>query len=176
MREFNIKSDLAIEPSVFWSTTSMRSVNWELWPIVRMTSPKEWQNRPIDSWEGGVELFKSWILLFGLIPIDRHSFRLRNTPKGFRFNECSSSLDEQRMESPPHHSRARSWMHRQRSSGLFESDSVGLRLPDTDLHARLLASPPPSQKTVLEGRLSRAGAFAVGWSRENSRLDIGFVV
>ncbi len=112
MRKFKIKSDLAIEPSVFWSKTSMRSVNWELWPIVRMTSPKEWENRPIDSWEGDVELFKSWILLFGLIPVDRHSFRLRNTPEGFVFNECSKSWVNKEWN---HHRTilARSRMHRQ---------------------------------------------------------------
>jgi hypothetical protein len=91
MREFTIKSDLAIEASAFWSAASLRSVNWELAPIVSMTSPKEWQNSPICSWEGGADLFKSWILLFGLIPIDRHSFRLRHAPDGFGFDECSSS-------------------------------------------------------------------------------------
>jgi hypothetical protein len=91
MREFTIQSDLAIEPSKFWAKTSMDSVNWELAPIVRMTAPNEWKNCPIDRWEVGRELFKSWILLFGFIPIDRHSFRLEEICAESGFRECSSS-------------------------------------------------------------------------------------
>ena len=91
MHSFEIKSDLAIEPSEFWSTASLKSVNWELAPIARMTAPNEWAERGIESWEVGVDLFKSWILLCGLLPVDRHSFRFREIVRGAGFRECSSS-------------------------------------------------------------------------------------
>jgi hypothetical protein len=91
MREFKITSELAIDPEAFWSACSMKSVNWELAPLVRMTSPTEWQNRPICKWVGGRDLFRSWILLFGFFPVDRHSFGLRETPQGLGFRESSSS-------------------------------------------------------------------------------------
>jgi hypothetical protein len=91
MREFTITSELAIDADAFWSACSMKSVNWELAPLVRMTSPTEWQNRPICKWDGGRDLFQSWVLLFGFLPVDRHSFGLRETPRGLGFRESSSS-------------------------------------------------------------------------------------
>jgi hypothetical protein len=91
MRSFEIQSDLAIAPAEFWSNVSLESVNWELAPFVRMTAPREWQDRPIPDWEVGRELFSSWILLFGMLPVDRHAFRLRAIGPGLEFHETSSS-------------------------------------------------------------------------------------
>jgi hypothetical protein len=91
MRSFEIQSDLAIPASEFLSQCCMQSVNWELAPIVRMTAPRPWQDSPIANWEVGSELFKSWILLFGLLPVDRHAFRLRKADFDRGFDECSSS-------------------------------------------------------------------------------------
>jgi hypothetical protein len=91
MRAFEIKSDLAIKASEFWSQCSLESVNWELAPFIRMTAPTDWQSQPIEGWPVGVELFKSWILLFGVLPVDRHAFRLREMAPGFGFYERSSS-------------------------------------------------------------------------------------
>jgi len=91
MREFTIQSDLAIEPDAFWTATSMDSVNWELGPIVKMTAPNPWKHSPMSQWEVDRDLFASWILLFGCIPIDRHAFRLRENGKSLGFCESSSS-------------------------------------------------------------------------------------
>jgi hypothetical protein len=91
MPAFEIKSDLAIEASEFWSECSLESVNWELAPVVKMTAPADWKNRRIEDWEVGRELFKSWILVFGILPIDRHAFRLREIAPGCGFHERSSS-------------------------------------------------------------------------------------
>jgi hypothetical protein len=91
MHEFTLQSDLAIGPDEFWAANTMKSVNWELSPIVRMTALKEWRSCPINQWEVGCLLFKSWILLFGIIPIDRHSFKLRRIYEGSGFLESSSS-------------------------------------------------------------------------------------
>ena len=91
MREFKISSELAIDADAFWSACSMKSVNWELAPLIRMTSPTDWQHRPICEWESGGQLFQSWVLLFGFLPVDRHSFGLKETPQGLGFHESSSS-------------------------------------------------------------------------------------
>jgi hypothetical protein len=91
MPEFTIQSNLNVDPNTFWAATSMQSVNWELAPIVRMTAPPEWTNCPLEQWEAGRDLFKSWVLLFGIIPVDRHSFRLREIIDGVGFRESSSS-------------------------------------------------------------------------------------
>jgi hypothetical protein len=91
MREFKITSELAIDADAFWSACSMQSVNWELAPLVRLTSPSDWESRPIREWVGGRNLFRSWFLLFGFLPVDRHSFGLQETPQGLGFRESSSS-------------------------------------------------------------------------------------
>ncbi len=91
MHEFSIQSDLAVAPAAFWAATSMSSVNWELAPIVRMSAPREWQDCAIERWETGSKLFDSWILLFGFVPVDLHSFRLQEIFADSGFQECSSS-------------------------------------------------------------------------------------
>ena len=91
MRVLEVQSDLAIEPDAFLSQCCLRTVNWELAPIVKMTAPRHWQRSRIVDWEVGGELFKSWILLFGLLPVDRHAFRLRKAAFDRGFDECSSS-------------------------------------------------------------------------------------
>jgi hypothetical protein len=91
MRALEIQSDLAVGPDEFLSQCCLQTVNWELAPIVKMTAPSRWQNSRIADWEVGGPLFKSWILLFGVLPVDRHSFRLRKPTFDRGFDECSSS-------------------------------------------------------------------------------------
>lgn len=74
-----------------WASTSMNSVNWELSPFVRMTAPREWRDYPPERWETGRLLFRSWVLLLGVLPVDRHSFRLKHIHAGEGFQENSSS-------------------------------------------------------------------------------------
>ena len=52
---------------------------------------REWRDRRISDWEVGRELFRSWILFFGILPVDRHAFRLRAIGPGLEFHETSSS-------------------------------------------------------------------------------------
>ncbi len=91
MGAFQIQSHLAVEPGEFWLQCSIESVNWELSPIVKMTAPLAWRNRPIRDWPVGTPLFSSWVLLFGTLPIDRHAFALRAPTGACRFDEASSS-------------------------------------------------------------------------------------
>jgi ligand-binding SRPBCC domain-containing protein len=82
-----VDSILAAPLAEVWAhASSMPGVNRELMPIVRMTYPRETASLaavtdvPLDR-----VLFASWILLFGVIPIDRHMLRLRalDPPHGF---------------------------------------------------------------------------------------------
>lgn len=70
----------------------MDGVNRELSPLIRMTAPPEWSNKAIVEWPTGTVLFSSWILLFGLFPIDRHKFFFQSIDRHLGFTEESSSL------------------------------------------------------------------------------------
>ncbi|OOG39884.1 hypothetical protein [Polaromonas sp. A23] len=89
--EFTIDSTLNVSPSTLWASTFMNSVNWELWPLVRMTAPLAWRDYPPERWESGRLLFRSWVLLLGVLPVDLHSFRLKHIDAGEGFQENSSS-------------------------------------------------------------------------------------
>ena len=91
MGSFSLESRLGIEAPAFWATVSMDSVNRELAPLVRMTAPEDWHRCPLERWETGRELFRSWILLFGVLPVDRHAFLLESVTPGVGFEERSSS-------------------------------------------------------------------------------------
>ncbi|MFZ6644900.1 hypothetical protein ACO0LO_04245 [Undibacterium sp. TJN25] len=91
MREFTVQSDLAIDAAAFCANMSMQTVNWELSPIVRMSAPEPWRDCTLDQWQAGRLLFKSWIFLFGFIPVDLHAFRLEAIYAGAGFQENSSS-------------------------------------------------------------------------------------
>ena len=88
---FTRSCDLPIDAGVFLSRFTIDQVNAELRPLVRMTAPAEWIDRPIIEWPEKQQLFTSWILLFGALPIDRHAFCLRSVVPGKGFYEDSSS-------------------------------------------------------------------------------------
>lgn len=53
---------------------SMSGVNFELSPLVRMTSPRRYSDMSILEWPKNQQVFTSVLLLFGVIPIDYHKF------------------------------------------------------------------------------------------------------
>lgn len=91
MPSFTIRSELHIAPEVFWERMTLSAVNAELLPLVRMTAPPEWRERPLEQWATGRVLFQSVILLFGIVPVDVHSFRLERIDPGRGFLERSQS-------------------------------------------------------------------------------------
>ena len=99
---FTRSSDLPIDAGVFLSRFTIDEVNAELTPLVRMSAPAEWIGRPIVEWPEKQRLFTSWILLFGVLPIDRHAFCLRSVEPAEGFFEDSSSTMN------------RYWRHRRR--------------------------------------------------------------
>jgi ligand-binding SRPBCC domain-containing protein len=92
LQTFTVTSDLSVSVKDFLSSLTMRNVNRELFPFVAMTTPTtKWLDRPITEWPVRQCLFHSWILLFGVIPIDRHSFYLEEIDPSRGFVEVSST-------------------------------------------------------------------------------------
>jgi hypothetical protein len=88
---FSQSSDLAAAVEDVLPTLTLGGVNAELWPWVRMTAPATWAQLPLAQWPAQQVLFKSWILLLGVLPIDRHAFFLQSVTPGRGFVETSSS-------------------------------------------------------------------------------------
>ncbi len=91
MFRFSQSSDLCVDAEDILPSFALRAVNAELWPLVRMTAPEPWANRPIVEWPVQKHLFDSWILILGVLPVDRHRFRLRSLTPSEGFVEASSS-------------------------------------------------------------------------------------
>jgi hypothetical protein len=92
MPSFTLLTEISTPPDGFWAGMSMAAVNAELSPLVHMTAPAQWQQCPLSQWATGGVLFRSTILLFGLLPVDVHSLRLEAVYSGQRgFLERSSS-------------------------------------------------------------------------------------
>ncbi len=70
---------------------TMEGVNRELSPLIRMTVPPAWSGKAISEWPTGKMLFSSWILLFGILPVDRHNFMMQCVDHQRGFAESSSS-------------------------------------------------------------------------------------
>ncbi|WP_284616715.1 hypothetical protein [Aquabacterium humicola] len=96
MPQFTQQSELPIPPEAFWAGMSMRAVNAELNPLVHMTAPPGWRDGPLDAWQTGRVLFRSWILLFGLLPVDRHALQLQSVNPAGGFVEESTSWTNRR--------------------------------------------------------------------------------
>ena len=124
MPHFEIHSDLPIDADAFLGAFDLRAVNYELGPLVRMTAPAAWRERPIVDWPSGERLFVSWILLFGFLPIDRHVFGLEEVWPERGFSEVSTSTSQ------------RSWRHVREVVAL--PDGRGCRVTDRiDFQPRL---------------------------------------
>lgn len=115
MIHFHCKSRLAVSVNVLSEQVlTMNGVNHELSPWINMSAPDDWQAKAISNWPENTALFHSWIRLFGVIPIDCHTFRFSEvSDRGF--NEASSS-----------------WMnkHWQHTRTLLPLDSNGVLVSD----------------------------------------------
>jgi ligand-binding SRPBCC domain-containing protein len=74
-----------------WSEQSIATVNYELGPWIQMSAPAKWQSLALKDWCGNGPLFKSWVLLLGIIPLDHHAFGSLDLSQDMRFVETSSS-------------------------------------------------------------------------------------
>lgn len=70
---------------------TLAGVNAELMPLVCMTAPADSYQLPFTQAACRQPLFASWLLLFGVLPFDRHQLQLDEVWEG-GFRENSSSL------------------------------------------------------------------------------------
>ncbi len=93
---FEVSSQLKASPEKVWQhATNMSAINQELAPFLKMTYPKEAMKTSIEEAPLGTRLFRSWILLGGLIPVDYDDVTLREIDRGKRFLEISPMLTQQ---------------------------------------------------------------------------------
>ena len=96
--QFELRSRLAAPTDVVWShATSMRGVNAELFPLVRMTHPRGLDSLAQREVPLGTRVFRSWILLAGIVPIDYDDLTFVALEPG-RFLERSPMLTQRAWE------------------------------------------------------------------------------
>lgn len=113
--QLTFRSALGAPPERVWRwITSVDGISRELWPLLKMTTPRgvaDIRNVPLQS---GRALFRSWVLLFGVVPIDRSELTLLSLDEGRGFVEQSPMLS------------MRLWRHER----TVDAEGAGSRLTD----------------------------------------------
>jgi hypothetical protein len=96
--EFRLASTLPAEPAAVWERAmSAEGINAELAPLLRMTVPRGLDSLDLHALQPG-PLGRSYLLLFGLIPIDYDDIGLERIEPGRGFRERSTMLSLRRWE------------------------------------------------------------------------------
>jgi len=112
--------------------SSAAGVNDELRPLLRMTASRELRERGLDAVVVGERLCRSWVLLFGVLPVDYDDITLVRLDPPHGFLERSTMLSQ------------RSWQHERTleptPDGCLLSDRISYepRLPVPDALLRSL--------------------------------------
>lgn len=69
--------------------TSIRGISAEMWPFFRMTAPKGVSSLNDVQIKPGVRMFRSYVFLFGILPIDYSDMTLLELDVGQGFTEQS---------------------------------------------------------------------------------------
>lgn len=94
MQALTIASDLDVPADrLADSILTMAGVNYELAPVLRMTYPKGADRLDGGDVPVGILLFRSWVLLFGLLPIDWSDVKLERFDGRRGFSERSTMLN-----------------------------------------------------------------------------------
>ncbi|HSW13033.1 MAG TPA: hypothetical protein VLI06_09365 [Solimonas sp.] len=113
---------------------TMLGVNAELMPLVRMSYPAKAQGLDLQQAPVGELVFHSWLLLFGLLPVDRHALAF-DAIRDDGFDERSSSWLQQ------------VWIHRRR----IEAIDGGTRVQDElEFQPRLRLAAPLSAMLITQ--------------------------
>ena len=86
-------SIVAAPADVVWDrVASFDGVNHELGPLMRMTAPAGIDDIDPEQVPLGTRWFRSWVLLFGVVPVDYDDLTIMEIEVGRRFLERSSML------------------------------------------------------------------------------------
>lgn len=144
MRQIVETSSLAAPPETLWRhATSPQGVNRELAPFLRMTFPRDMADLT-ERWRPGERLFRSWLLLGHVLPVEYDDLALVEVEPGRRFLERSELLTQ------------RVWEHER----TIEPHGAGCRLTDRVRFAPRIAWLGPVQ----------APAFALVFRWRHHRL------
>ena len=93
MDPLEISSDLRASADEVWAAaTDFAGINDELKPVLRMTAPRDWRELSADRVRPGQRLFRSWLLLLGVLPVDYDDLTIVELEPGRRFQERSRML------------------------------------------------------------------------------------
>ena len=94
-RGFSFTSDLEAPAEVVWKhATDIHAINQEFVPFLRMTAPRGADAIDESNVVLGKRLFRSWILLFGVLPVDYDDLTIVELEPGRRFLERSPMLTQ----------------------------------------------------------------------------------
>lgn len=97
--EVEVRSRLDAPPARVWERiTTFAGVNAELRPLLRMTAPPGMDSLRPEDVVLGERMFRSWVLLFGLIPFDYDDLTLVRIDPGRGFLERSRMLSQRLWE------------------------------------------------------------------------------
>ena len=112
---FEVSSVIPAPSDAVWArVATFDGVNDELHPIVRMTCPQDCRRIDPAIVPLGAPWFRSWLLLFGVVPFDYDHLRFVAIEPGRGFHEDSTMLSQRR------------WVHRR----VLESVAGGTRVAD----------------------------------------------
>ena len=90
---FAVETALRAPAERVWQHAStFAGVNRELWPVAQMTYPRTTARLVPGAVPLGRRAFRSWVLLFGLVPVDFDDFTLIELSPGRGFQEVSPLL------------------------------------------------------------------------------------
>ena len=93
--EITVTSRLDARPDRVWDRIiTPAGINEELRPLMRMTVPRGFERLDPEEVELGRPLGRSWVLLFGLIPVDYDEITLVRLEEGRGFLERSRMLTQ----------------------------------------------------------------------------------
>lgn len=85
------ESSLPVPTGVLWRwISSVEGIRAEMWPLMRMTVPRGLRSLTDLPVTPGVPLFRSWLLLLGVLPIDYSDLTLLQIDPGCGFIEQSA--------------------------------------------------------------------------------------
>jgi len=99
MHSYEISTQLSAPAELVWRhATEMVGVNDELKPLLRMTVPAGLSAATISDLPLGLPVGRSWLFLFGVLPVDFDDLTIAERGPGYRFLETSVMLTQARWE------------------------------------------------------------------------------